>query len=32
LKNRRFRVHRCSSPFVLIRSQPPDLSVFLSVS
>ncbi len=32
LKNRRFRVHRCSSPFVLIRSQPSDLLVFLLVS
>jgi hypothetical protein len=27
LKNRPFRVHRCSSPFVLIRSQPSDLLV-----
>ena len=32
LKNRHFRVHRCSSPFVLIRSQPSDLLVFLLVS
>jgi hypothetical protein len=32
LKNRPFRVHRCSSPFVLIRSQPSDLLVFLLVS
>ena len=32
LKNRLFRVHRCSSPFVLIRSQPSDLLVFLLVS
>jgi hypothetical protein len=32
LKNRHFRVHSCSSPFVLLRSQPPDLLVFLLVS
>src|SRR5258708_1773975 len=32
LKNRHLRVHRCSSPFVLIRSQPSDLLVFLLVS
>jgi hypothetical protein len=32
LKNRHFRVHRCSSPFVLVRSQPSDLLVFLLVS
>src|SRR4029077_5940303 len=32
LKSRPFRVHRCSSPFVLIRSQPSDLLVFLLVS
>src|SRR4051795_1018401 len=31
LKNRHFRLHRCSSPFVLIRSQPCDLLVFLLV-
>src|SRR5882757_8418864 len=27
LKNRPFRAHQCSSPFVLIRSQPSDLLV-----
>src|SRR6478735_11570543 len=32
LKNRHLRVHRCSSPFVLIQSQPSDLLVFLLVS
>jgi hypothetical protein len=32
LKNRPFRVHGCSSRFVLIRSQPSDLLVFLLVS
>src|SRR4030088_3346954 len=32
LKNRLFRVHRYSSPFVLVRSQPSDLLVFLLVS
>ena len=32
LKNRHFRVHSCSSPFVLLRSQPADLLVFLLVS
>jgi hypothetical protein len=32
LKNRLFRVHSRSSPFVLLRFQPPDLLVFLLVS
>jgi hypothetical protein len=32
LKNRPFCAHRCSSPFVLIRSQPSDLLVLLLVS
>src|SRR3954468_23393803 len=32
LKNRPFRVHLCSSLFVLIRSQPSELLVFLLVS
>lgn len=32
LKNRHFRVHSGSSPFVLLRSQPADLLVFLLVS
>ena len=31
-KNRLFRIHRCSSPFVLIRSQPVNLLVFCVVS
>src|SRR5205814_2013473 len=31
-KNRHFRVHQCSPPFVLVRSQPSDLLAFLLVS